>query len=270
MHHRWNNVLLAGLLTVVASGCAVEVPKTPKPANLILISLDALRADHLSSYGYHRRTTPFLDEIAAQGIRYSHATVNTHGTPPSHTTMLSSLYQETHRVGLGLTPGQPEAPLIPAEIELVRVPFILWGRDIPAGVVDPGLVSTIDIAPTLLGIAGVSPSAVMEGRNVLGPDPTPWREQRVFAQYGTAVYSIRTPSFKLIESAGGRQMLFDLARDPRERRNIAAEQPDLTAALAVELEDWRLARPNLVNLASSNTEIDPATEEQLKVLGYLD
>ena len=38
--------------------------------NILLISLDALRADHLSCYGYDRHTTPFLDELAAHdGIR---------------------------------------------------------------------------------------------------------------------------------------------------------------------------------------------------------
>ena len=61
-------------------------PAAPGPPNVLLVSLDTLRADHLSSYGYHRHTTPFLDELAAGGTRFSHASVNTHGTPSSHTT----------------------------------------------------------------------------------------------------------------------------------------------------------------------------------------
>ena len=73
------------------------------------IVLDACRADHLSSYGYARDTSPFLDQLAARGLRFSHAFVNTHGTPPSHTTMLTSLYQETHGVGLGAGAAEGKA-----------------------------------------------------------------------------------------------------------------------------------------------------------------
>ena len=38
------------------------------PQNIILLSADALRADHLSSYGYHRETSPVLDELAEESI----------------------------------------------------------------------------------------------------------------------------------------------------------------------------------------------------------
>ena len=90
---------------ILAVGCSEPQPQVGQP-NILLISLDALRADHLSCYGYDRQATPFLDELAANGTRFFPAFVNTHGTPPSHTTMLSSLYQETHRVGYGA--GTPE------------------------------------------------------------------------------------------------------------------------------------------------------------------
>ena len=66
--------------------------------NVLLISIDTLRADHLSCYGYHRRTSPFLDELAGQGIRFANFFVNTYATGQSHATILSSQYQETHRV----------------------------------------------------------------------------------------------------------------------------------------------------------------------------
>jgi arylsulfatase A-like enzyme len=72
---------------------------------VLLISLDACRADHLSCYGYSRKTSPFLDQLAAEGLLFTNAFVNTHGTPPSHTTIFSSLYQETHRVEYNVRPG---------------------------------------------------------------------------------------------------------------------------------------------------------------------
>ncbi len=429
------------------AGCTTPEADPPAPPNILLISLDALRADHLSCYGYDRHTTPFLDELAARGTLFSHASVNTHGTPSSHTTMLSSLYQETHRVWANPGSDSRRAPSIPPGVELlqetlgragrvtaavtgggwmsasygfsrgfdhfsdqgrsadqgielfvgtlgealesgrpvfaffhtyqvhspyqppdgygnlfgeysgsieptskalrslstnaakhldradfdflvsqydgeirflddnlrvlfarlteigfldnavvlitadhgeefgdhggllhrgtlfeelVRVPFIVWGRRVPAGLVDPTLVSTVDIAPTLLAAAGVEPPPIMEGRNVLAPSATPWAEQRIFAQYRDAIYSVRTPRFKLITTAKGRRMLFDLVRDPGEHRNLVDRQPELSAALASELDAWRGARPRPDGTASSTTDLDPATEDRLRALGYLD
>jgi arylsulfatase A-like enzyme len=81
-----------------------------------LISIDTLRADHLGCYGYERDTSPFLDELAAGGARFANATINTHGTTPSHATILSSLYQEAHGVQAGSDPPRaipPEVALLP-------------------------------------------------------------------------------------------------------------------------------------------------------------
>ncbi|MFU1781517.1 sulfatase [Haloarcula japonica] len=46
---------------------------TASPRNIILLSADALRADHLSCYGYHRETSPVLDELAEESIRFTNA-----------------------------------------------------------------------------------------------------------------------------------------------------------------------------------------------------
>ncbi|WP_049919653.1 sulfatase [Haloarcula vallismortis] len=46
---------------------------TDSPRNIILLSADALRADHLSCYGYHRETSPVLDEFAEESIRFENA-----------------------------------------------------------------------------------------------------------------------------------------------------------------------------------------------------
>ena len=46
---------------------------TASPRNIILLSADALRADHLSCYGYHRKTSPVLDEFAEESIRFTNA-----------------------------------------------------------------------------------------------------------------------------------------------------------------------------------------------------
>lgn len=52
--------------------------------NVILLILDAVRPDHLSCYGYHRRTTPNIDDIAAEGILYENAFSNSNYTAEAH------------------------------------------------------------------------------------------------------------------------------------------------------------------------------------------
>ena len=64
--------------------------------NVLLVSLGAVRADHLSSYGYARETTPFLDQIGREGVRFSNMTATDPSTLASHATMFTGLYAITH------------------------------------------------------------------------------------------------------------------------------------------------------------------------------
>ncbi|MDA8020626.1 MAG: sulfatase-like hydrolase/transferase [Thermoanaerobaculia bacterium] len=66
--------------------------------NVLLISIDTLRADHLGSYGYARDTSPFLDSLAAVGVRFHSAFAQASWTLPSHMSLLTSTYPGTHRV----------------------------------------------------------------------------------------------------------------------------------------------------------------------------
>lgn len=60
--------------------------------NVILISLDTLRADHLGSYGYFRNTSPHIDALAKTGLRFENAVTQAPWTLPSHMAMLTSMY----------------------------------------------------------------------------------------------------------------------------------------------------------------------------------
>lgn len=60
--------------------------------NVILISLDTLRADHLSCYGYENKTSPNIDALAGQGVRFEYAVSQASWTLPSHSSLMTSRY----------------------------------------------------------------------------------------------------------------------------------------------------------------------------------
>lgn len=102
-----------------------EIPVSTRRPNVIVISIDALGAAHVGSYGNDRDATPFLDRLTSEGTRFSRAFVNTHGTTPSHTTMLSGTYQETHRVSFGTVTDAAEDHVIPIPDEIPYLPEVL-------------------------------------------------------------------------------------------------------------------------------------------------
>ena len=71
--------------------------------DVVLISLDTLRADHLSSYGYNRPTSPNLDTLAARGVRFANAVSQSPWTRPSHDSLFRGLYPAS-RQGLRSRP----------------------------------------------------------------------------------------------------------------------------------------------------------------------
>ncbi|HRR27630.1 MAG TPA: sulfatase-like hydrolase/transferase, partial [Acidobacteriota bacterium] len=75
-----------------------SVPAPAKSPNVILISIDTLRADHLSSYGYPLPTSPHLDALAAQGILFEAAFTPVPITLPAHTSLLTGTYPAYHGV----------------------------------------------------------------------------------------------------------------------------------------------------------------------------
>jgi arylsulfatase A-like enzyme len=73
------------------------LPRKQLP-NIIVIILDAVRARNVSSYGYPSKTTPYLDEFAAEGLRFRHAFSTSTWTIPTHASILSGLYLSQHRI----------------------------------------------------------------------------------------------------------------------------------------------------------------------------
>jgi arylsulfatase A-like enzyme len=78
-----------------------------RPPNLVLISIDTLRRDHLTIYGYDRDTAPALQKLAKRSVIFDQVIVQNTNTAPSHATMFTGLYPTTHgitRNGMQLRP----------------------------------------------------------------------------------------------------------------------------------------------------------------------
>jgi len=414
--------------------------------NVLLISLDTLRADHLSSYGYERDTTPFMDQVAADGVRFHWAFVNTLATTNSHTTILSSQFQESHGVMYGgkgssennrlpddlplvqesfqdagyrtlaVTDGgnfavrhgfdrgfdefhgtvvrgvrdgmkmfldmldrnlpsdqplfllfhtyeihAPYAPPAPYDTqfstgaessfvptarnlrrvqdtasrdlsaadfehmvslydggirmtddtlrelfreleergffdhdylvvitadhgeefgehggvlhrgllydELIRVPLIMRGLRLPDGAVRDDIISSVDIAPTMLAYAGLPIPESMQGQDLFSQRRRSPHGEMIFAQLRTRRYALRTREWKFIES--GAVELYDLVADPGETNNVAVDHLDKVEEFRSLIKRWREGQEGR-RLQAGSVELSSDEIEQLKALGYVD
>jgi len=161
---------------------------------------------------------------------------------------------------------------------LVRVPLAFAGPDLPGGV-RGGVVSHVDLAPTLLELAGLpEPVPGWQGVSLAesvrsGSEPPP---HPVAMEVGVTPgvptvpqHAIRDGRWKLITSLEDSRVadaLYDLDADPREQRNLAGARPDVVTQLRGKLEA----------LAAESVEAAPIAEEdeailsaRLEELGYL-
>ncbi|WP_231615640.1 sulfatase-like hydrolase/transferase [Novipirellula artificiosorum] len=131
----------------------------------------------------------------------------------------------------------------------IRVPFVMkWPSRVPKGVTIKSPISALDIFPTVLAAAGVSPDQadqldgidllpmLTSGRPSQEPRTLFWRYAMGDGQYG---YAIRDGDLKLVQSGYKNEtFLFDLADDPWERTSIAADRPDTVKRLEQRIAQW--------------------------------
>lgn len=92
-------LLPAALLLLGAGGCGCgdDAPEElPDPPNIVLFTIDTLRADHLHCYGYRRETSPALDALAEEGILFERAYSVMGTTLPAHVSIMTGLYPHQH------------------------------------------------------------------------------------------------------------------------------------------------------------------------------
>ena len=178
--------------------------------------------------------------------------------------------------------------------EVLRVPLVIRGPGVEPGASIAQQVRLMDLAPTLLDLAGVEPLTGVEARSLAPllrggslPYLTAFAESapaRTQVPEQDKIYlpgirgkwrMVRTDRWKLIQiprAEGDLYELYDLVDDPGETRNLFADLAGEAAKLQPLLDAW-MARDPLRDSESSGAEglegLDPSALEQLKTLGYI-
>ncbi len=106
--------ILTLVVIIIAAITTFLCRRVESPANLLLITLDTTRADHLGCYGYTNALTPALDSLAKNGVLFEQAYTPAPITLPAHTTMLTGLYPPEHGIrNNGKNSLNPQIPLLP-------------------------------------------------------------------------------------------------------------------------------------------------------------
>jgi arylsulfatase A-like enzyme/Tfp pilus assembly protein PilF len=126
-----------GLILVLTALTAFPVAaQTPaKPAlNVVLITIDTLRADHVGCYGYKQIKTPNIDGLAADGVRFERAFAVVPVTLPSHTSMLTGTYPMLS--GMHDFSGNKLSPLQPTLASVLKQAGYQTGAVVASAVLD--------------------------------------------------------------------------------------------------------------------------------------
>jgi len=153
----------------------------------------------------------------------------------------------------------------------LRIPFLLVGPGVPAGVRIKQQARTIDLLPTVLGLMGGKPPAEVQGASLVPA----FNNEEVPAAYTyvetlfpkinmgwTELRGIRTNQWKYIRAP--RPELYDLVRDPGESTNVIAAHAEKARELEAQL---KTLSPEVEKVESGGS--DRRTLEQLRSLGYL-
>lgn len=130
--------LLLVLALGINSGCSSGAPESSAPEkNVLLITLDALRQDHISAFGYSRPTTPHIDSLARDGIVFRNVVPSGCSTKASLTSLFTSVDYRYHHI---LSHGS----VLPDEYETLAEVFKRSGYQTAGFVATPHLLAELN------------------------------------------------------------------------------------------------------------------------------
>jgi arylsulfatase A-like enzyme len=163
--------------------------------------------------------------------------------------------------------------------EVTRVPLVFWGAGaVPAGRTVTSVAGLVDVAPTLVALAGLPamvPQAPDEGLSLEGRwgasagTEAPAAPARFSGGnlYGLPAVLVEDGPWRFLLRANGVQELYDVARDPLERNNVAFANPEATERYRRVLEP-QLAALLHTGEGATATKLTPEQLEALRALGY--
>ena len=149
----------------------------------------------------------------------------------------------------------------------LRIPLVIAGPGVPAGE-SRRPVSLVDVAPTLLRLAGLGVPGGMQGRDLLS---RPGDAHEVYAETlyprtlgWSALTALVEDRWKVIAPEGGGEELYNLENDPGERENASARRRETVQAAVA-----RLAALRSVETAPAAAAVNAEARERLRALGYV-
>lgn len=162
--------------------------------------------------------------------------------------------------------------------EQLAVPLLIKGpKGGASGIVNDHVVSSLDIAPTIIATAGIAVPKSMAGKALgLGADAAAPRDHS-FAESeleGNSLQAYRSGGMKVIHANAGNprglpeHQLFDVGSDPGEQKDLISTQTEVANKLTADMSTVQ-SHAESIAVQSTGTSIDAASEERLRALGYV-
>lgn len=208
----------------------LALPRTPSFNELAIedkptfvAELPLLRESRIAvmQAAYERRVESLLavDEAVAAIVRTLRSTDQLDNTVIIFTSD-NGFLQGEHRVDAGKVRVYEES---------IRVPLLVSGGPFPAGATATQLVGNVDLAPTIVELAGAVPGHPLDGRSLvpIAQDPAVGAGRHLLIETTPAVAdgyaAVRTPNHVYVEYGDGQRELYDLRSDPYQLENRAAD-----------------------------------------------
>lgn len=120
--------VIAIFLTFGAFFFSKSINNKPKDLNIILIVVDALRSDHLGCYGYERNTSPNIDRLAKDGVKFTQAISAGGWTIESVPSILTGAYSPAHHITQWSSSLNPRIETLAQKLTITGYECIFWSN----------------------------------------------------------------------------------------------------------------------------------------------